>query len=295
MSPPEAFPWVPLLALLASLQFAGSVILVKVALGKGDSMTGTAISIGTSFLLFGLAAPFFTSLAEWGSPAVWIFAGIGLLRPSLSTLLAYEGTHRLGPTVSTTVESVSPLFAVLGGMLLLSEEVGPGTMLGTLGVVAGVMVLSARGGGPRDWSRWALLFPLVAAMIRSGAHVGARWGLMLTPNVVLSGTVAYGVSFLIALCTASLGRRMGGTRMTRGGVVWFALAGAGNAGAIFALNFALMLGQVSHVSPLIGTYPLFTLLLSLAFYRRERLGWRTVLAVLLVVPSVMLISLSHGE
>lgn len=284
---------VTLLALLASLHFAVGALLVKKGLHQTDSISGTVISIATSLVIFGIAALFTVTRAEWGSPAIWIFATIGLLRPALSTMLAYEAKHRLGPTISTTIEAASPLFAVMGGILILSEPADMRTLIGACGVVLGIMLLALRGGGSAHWSLLALIFPLGAALIRSGAHVGARWGLTLLPNVVLTGLIAYGVSFLIASGIAYLGRNVLNTRRSVRGWKWFILAGCANSGAIFTLNTALMLGNVSRVSPLIATYPLFTLILSALFYREEQITRHMVLAVILVVPSVMLITMGR--
>lgn len=284
---------VTLLALLASFFFAVGAVLVKRGLHHTDSVSGTVITIATSLVIFGLAGIFTVERAEWFSPAIWIFAAIGLLRPSFSTMLAYEGKHRLGPTVSTTIEATSPLFAVTGGIFLLSEPVEATTLAGAAGVVAGIMLLCVRSPGSVHWSLPALMFPLAAAVIRSGAHVGARWGLTLLPNVILTGMVAYGVSFLVASSAAFLSRKMAGRRRTWQGWEWFVCAGLANSGAIFTLNTALMLGSVSKVSPLIATYPLFTMILSAVFYRQERITRFTVMAVAIVVPSVMLITLGQ--
>jgi drug/metabolite transporter (DMT)-like permease len=281
------------LALLAAAQFAAGTLLVKRGLQYADSITGATIQIAVSMVVFALAAPFTIQASDWLSPAVGIFAALGLLRPSVSTMLANEGTRRLGPTISTTMESMSPFFAVLGGVLVLSERLATTTAVGTLGVVAGVAVLSARGRLPRAWSTWALLFPLGAALIRSGAHVAAKMGLLLLPNVVLSGLVAYTVSFVVALGVRSARPAAARPRPSREALLWFVLSGITNAGAIFALNSALMLGQVVLVSPVVAAYPVFTILGSRLFFRQDPITGRMVLALLLVVPSVMLITLGR--
>ena len=285
------------LGLLAAVQFAASSLLVKRGLVRGDPISGATISIAASFTVFALAAPFTVTAADFRSPALWIFAAVGLMRPAFSTMLANEGTRRLGPTISSTVESTSPLFAVTGGVLVLREHLGLGTALGTLGVVCGIGVLSQRGRLTRDWPLWALGFPLAAAIIRSTAHVAVKAGLMLLPNVVLSGGMAYGVSFLMALGVLGLRRSQGWHSRAAGGpwggAGWFVLTGLANAGAIFALNSALEIGDVVQVSPVTASVPVFTLLGSWLFLRTERLSGRIVLAVLLVVPSVVLITLGR--
>jgi drug/metabolite transporter (DMT)-like permease len=281
------------LALLSAALFATGTLLVKRGLKDSDSITGALIQIVVSFVAFACLAPWTIQAADWRSSAVWIFAIVGLLRPAFSTILANEGNHRLGPTISTTMESVSPIFAVLGGMVFLAERMTLGLALGTLGVVLGVAVLSWRGRVPRSWPAWALAFPVGAALIRSGAHVAVKEGLLLLPNVVMSGLVAYGVSTVVACgvrATQPLARR---PRLLQRRMGWFALSGISNAGAIFALNSALMRGQVVLVSPLVAVYPLFTMLGAWLFLRNETVTLRTVLAVLIIVPAVILISLGH--
>jgi len=55
-------------------------------------------------------------------------------------------------------------------------------------------------------------------------------------------------------------------------VLWFMSVGACNGAGILAMYAALARGQVSVVSPLVATYPLFTLALSAVFLREEKLG-----------------------
>ena len=294
---PDSSLTISLLALTASFLFALMVIMGRQGLHTMDALTGAMINIGVSMAIFGVAGIFLIKAEYWSSPALWIFASIGILRPALSNIFGFEGSRRLGPTVSTTVESLSPFFAIVGGVALLSEQVTPLMAVGALGIVAGVVFLTSQGSARRNWPYWALGFPFGAALIRSSAHVGARWGLNLLPidasAVIFSGLIAYMVSFGITLTASTL--RRGGLRghWSREGFFWFSLTGVANAGAIFTLNTALSMGQVAMVSPLIATFPLFTMAMSYAFYKRERITWRTLAGVLLVVPSVVLLTVGH--
>lgn len=290
-----------LLALAAAVQFAVGSLLVKAGLAHTERGRGATISIAASTVAHWLAAPWLMHAADWASPAILVFAAIGLVRPVISTNLAYEGTHRLGPTISSTVASVSPLFAVTGGVLLLGEALTWPVIVGSLGVVGGIMALTARGGARRDWPLWALLLPIGAAMIRSTAHVGGRYGLGILASPYMAGLVAYSVSLLVALAATGVGARLrpraplgagtAVTRVTLRGARFFILAGLANAGAILALNSALLHGPVVRVSPVAASAPIFTLLFSALIYRAEAITWRTVAAVSLVVPGVMLIAL----
>ena len=55
------------------------------------------------------------------------------------------------------------------------------------------------------------------------------------------------------------------------------------------MYFALARGQVSVVSPIVATYPLFTLVLSLLLLRHERVTPRMALGAAVTVAGVMLL------
>jgi len=57
------------------------------------------------------------------------------------------------------------------------------------------------------------------------------------------------------------------------------------------LNTALMWSDLVVVSPLVSCTPFFTLLLGIFVFREAHIDKRTVIAVALVVPSVILIGL----
>ena len=68
-------------------------------------------------------------------------------------------------------------------------------------------------------------------------------------------------------------------------------AGIGNGCAILLMILALKDGPVLVVTPIVGAFPLFTLLLSLCWFRQESVSGRTVAGLLLILPSIALISL----
>jgi len=70
-----------------------------------------------------------------------------------------------------------------------------------------------------------------------------------------------------------------------------ALTGLSDGFAILSLNSALNCGRLSVVAPIVACSPLFTLLLGVCVFRERAVTGRVVLAVLLVVPGVVLISM----
>jgi drug/metabolite transporter (DMT)-like permease len=73
-------------------------------------------------------------------------------------------------------------------------------------------------------------------------------------------------------------------------VPWLLAVGFCNGMAVLAMYAALARGKVSVVSPLIVTYPLFTVALSALFLRGERLDARVLAGVALTVAGVVVLA-----
>ena len=278
------------LALLASVFFGAMVVAAKLGLRYMDAYTAARVSIAVTLLFFLVVAPFNLSLNDFLSPWVFLFMVMGLFQPFLSMFLSFEANHRLGPTVSATVSSTSPLFAMGGAVLLLGESLTPAVFTGTLGVVIGVMVLSWERRGRWDWHGVALLFAIATAMIRGFGNLGHKYGMDMLPQPVLAGLVTYAVSFTLGWLLYGLNPHRRPMHLPWRGVRWLVLAGIGNGVAMWAMIAALREGVVVVVVPIIGSFPLFTLLVSLLWFRQERLYGRVLAGVLFIIPSVALIS-----
>ena len=279
------------LALCAALLFALGIQFTRKGLRHTDPRSGTLISIATATLLYWLASPWWLERHYWVSPAIALFAAIGLFRPFISSNLSMAGTQYLGATISSTLASTSPLFGVALGVLMLGEHLGVNIALGTVAIVTGVVVLSCRVGVSRAWPWWALLLPIGAAGLRSVAQAFAKLGMESLPSPYFVGLVGYSVSFVIAL--ADHRRRGGATHMVvNPGCAWLVLTGLSYGLAILSLNSALNCGRLSVVAPIVACAPLFTLLLGVCLFRERAVTGRVVLAVLLVVPGVALIGMS---
>lgn len=281
----------PLLALGAAALFGVTVHLANLSFRHLDTFTAARLTIAVTMLFFWALVPAYVRPAEFLSPGVLVYVAIGVFQPVLSLTLSFEATHRLGPTIAATVSSVSPLFAMAGAVALLGEALTLPIFAGTLGVVAGVIVLSWRGATPRDWALAALLLPLATAVIRGFGSLGMRYGMLLLPNAVLAGAVTYTVSMAVALVLHALLRHEARRPITWKGA-WAVLpTGVGNGCAMLLMILALKSGPVTVVTPIAGSFPLFTLLLSLLWFRQETLGGRVVAGLLLIVPSIALIGL----
>jgi drug/metabolite transporter (DMT)-like permease len=271
--------------------FSVAIQLTRRGLQHLDSRAATLVTIGTATLLYWAASPWLLEGHYWLSPAILLFAAIGLFRPFLSANLAMAGTRYLGPTVSSTLAATSPVFGVALGVVLLGERLGGAVAMGTLAIVSGVVALSWKGGEARTWPWWALALPMGAALLRSLAQALAKLGMETLPSPYFVGLVGYSVSFLVALAYHRRNPSGYASVVVSPGFKWMVSAGVLVGLAILALNSALNCGRLVVVAPIVACSPVFTMLLGLSLFRERSITRRVVLAVLLVVPGVVLITL----
>jgi drug/metabolite transporter (DMT)-like permease len=280
------------LALVASAFLGTAVVLANVGLRYLDPARGALVSIPSTTALFGLLALFFLHGEGWNATAFAIFAVVGLIFPALVTFLNFASNRLTGPTVAGTISSTTPLFAVLGAILFLGEPLTPTAAAGTAAIVLGVIALTARGANrPRVWAAWVVLLPLAGAAIRGGAQAAVKGGLALWPDPFVAALVGYCVSSVtIFAANRAFVPHSTAPLDWRRGICWFMLVGFCNGVGVLAMYAALAGGRVSLVSPLVATYPLFTLALSALFLREEKFGVRVLIGVAITVAGAVVLA-----
>jgi drug/metabolite transporter (DMT)-like permease len=275
-------------ALCAAAGLGAAMVTTRLGLRYTTPLAGAAIGVPSTTLMFWCLAPFLLDLGGFDLAAAGMFALVGLFFPAVVTLLTYTGNQRMGPTITSAVSCTTPMFALCGAILVLGEALTAGNVLGTAVIVLGMLVLtwvdSAR---PRSWPLWAILLPFAAAAIRALAQVFTKSGLALWSNPYAAGLIGYSVSAAVILVAA----RLGGAPKTgdRRAVPWFVATGFLNGSSLFLMYVALVEGRVSLVSPIVATYPLFTLVLSVLLLRQERVTPRAALGAGLTVAGVILL------
>ena len=180
------------------------------------------------------------------------------------------------------------MFPLSGAILFLGEGLTAANVLGTATIVLGMLVLTWTGDArPRSWPLWAIALPVAAAALRALAQVLTKAGLVLWANPYAAVLIGYTVSSAIILA----GVRIGGPRRQAGrrAAPWFVATGILNGASLFLMYTALSKGQVALVSPLVATYPLFTLALSMLLLRQERVPPRVAVVAALTVVGVMVL------
>jgi drug/metabolite transporter (DMT)-like permease len=275
-----------LLALLSAACFGGALVVVHFGLRHAPSHAGARISLTTTSLLWLLLAPALLDLETWHAGAAAIFVLVGLFYPAAVTVLTYRSNRLIGPTLTGTISSTSPLFATALAVVVgerLTAPIGAGVCV----VVAALVVMAWR---PRTRLSpgWRIALPLSCAALRALAQALSKVGLTLWPNPFAATFIGYTVS---AAAIWGVPRTHEGAQAVRwrAAFPWFALTGALNGCGLLLLNHALQTGRLSVVAALAALYPLFTMLFSAAFIRTELLTRRTIGGALLAVAGVVLL------
>ena len=294
MTPPEAL-YTVLVSLASAVAFGGSGVAAKRGLAHVDPLAGTVVAVGTCFLAYLLLAPFWMRAEDWFTAGFWVFALMGIIQPSLSMYLANEAYSRAGATVTATFAATAPLFAAVLAIVFLGERltvaIAAGTLLSVLGIVA--LSVEPRGDHRRRLVAAALAFATATAAIRGVNHFIGKIGMELLPNAFMASFCSFAVSFAILAVAYRWRRGRWPVRLPAAGIRCFAVTGLCIAAGIGLLFAGLIAGRVVIVSPIVGTYPVFTMLVSAAL-GDERVTAKVLAGVGLVVVGVAFVSSSAG-
>ena len=268
--------------------FGSALVVAQFGFRHATPLAGATVSILFTTATGWLVSPLILDLEGWEAQALLVFGLVGLFYPALVTLLTHESNVRLGPTLTGAVSCTAPLFAVLTAVLFLGERIAPPVAAGGAIVVSGLIVLSAR--APLNTPPgWRLVLPLSGAAMRGVAQALSKLGLVLWPSPFAAALVGYTVSAAVMASASAAVAGPRGLRMKRAGVLWFMAVGALNGSATLLLYYALTIGTVSVVTPIVAAYPLFTMLFSAIFLKSETLSLKAIAGVILAVAGVAVI------
>ncbi|MDX2154890.1 MAG: DMT family transporter [Hyphomicrobiaceae bacterium] len=281
----------PVYALCSAFLFALSNHLINLGLEGSDARTGTLVSIAASAAVYWLLAPFFVESWYWLTWAFLLFALVGIIRPSLSSVLATSSIKVMGPTLTSALTAATPLFGALFAITFLGEQLTVPIAIGTLAVIAGAVVGAwSPQGMKRSWPLWAMALPLGASLIRATGHVVTKHGLVELPSPSFAVMVSNSVSLAVAIVAFKLqSRPFVGTRASH---LWFIGSGVANALSLQFLNNALAVGELVAVIPIVSATPVFTMIMGYLWFGREIITARTLWTIALIVPGVLLVALS---
>jgi drug/metabolite transporter (DMT)-like permease len=278
------------LALGAAVCLGLALVLTQIGLRHLAPLRGACISVPSSALAYIALTPFLLDLYAFDSLGALLFVVSGCMFPAAVTLLTFEGNRRVGASITGAFGNFSPVFAVLGAVLLLGELPRLGQLGGLAVILTGVLLII---GAPRDMPQrffgWAIALLVLASIIRGGVQPLVKLGLAYWPNPFAASLIAYIMSATVILSTGLA--REGRTALLNppAGWAWFVPVGLLNGFSVILIYAALMRGSVAVIAPLVACYPLATLLFSRLILGAGAFGWRVGLGVAITVAGVALL------
>lgn len=278
----------PLLALTAALGFGVAAVFLRRGLQWSSPLAAAVISVTvtTGFIwVLVLATIPLERLWTW---KIAPFLLAGFVAPGLARLGLFTGVARIGVARSSSLAAATPLFAIVLAIPFLGERPTSLLLLGVACVVTGGVLLAHRAPADTSWRRRDMVFPLLAALGFGVRDNLSRWGLRDYADPLAAAAAATVTSVAVMWLVALLGRSW--MRLETRGLGYLVASGLAEGAAYLTMWRALAQGDVSVVSPLVNSHPIFAVTLAALFLRDvETVTWRIALAAALVVAGVALI------
>ncbi|MBN2335585.1 DMT family transporter [Candidatus Bathyarchaeota archaeon] len=278
-----------LAALIASVTTALATILVTKGMKYSNPDTGNLVMTGVQTII--LTVLLLMDLPPLDLTAILWFAVTGVFSSFIGRMLALISYQRMGVSVGSSLTGTTPVITTMLAILFLGEPFIASVVLGAVLVVAGVVILNmSRGKQAVNISE--VYIPLAAAAFFAVSNVFRKLGTNIQPHAVLGAQVGTLSGFLVFAFYLFLKGGLRGLNVNRGNFSWLTGAGVLNAVAWITLTMAVSLGDVSVVSPILYSYPLFSILFSRIMLRDEPITMYTVagsVTVFLGVIAVLLI------
>jgi len=280
--------FIEIFSLITSVSNAVSSILISKGMEKSNPLSASLIStlmqvaILTVFLL--------ADIPEIDWFAITLFAISGAFALGLGRLLNFMSIENIGVAITSSVVGINPLITSFLAILFLGEQALFSTFLGAILVAAGIFLLNGLEG--KSFKKRFLIVPFLSALFYAFANVIRKIGLNVQSEPLLGaqvGAAAGTISFLLYLIASG---KIGMLRVTAKSFGYYFMAGVSSSLGWIAMMYALQTGNVSIVTTIVFSYPLFSLILSWLFLRgREILSWRTILGCIIIVMGVIVVTL----
>ncbi len=286
------------LSLASALMYALANISVRKGLAFGsNAITAANVSLFLTFFVF-LALLFaFVPLHQWSVQAIPIFLAAGILAPGLFRFFLYSAISRVGVAVASIITNINPLIAVATSMAFLGEQLTPLKAFGIILTLAAALLAAPKGENRvldlGTLSNRGVLLALAAALVRGGSETLRKSGLLVLNSPIFGAAVGNTAGFMVSvtlLATSSSTRNA--LTYEKNSLICFVIASLCTVSAWIFSFYALSLGEVVRVAPVVGTSPLFAVLLSTVLLRGvEQITPRIIVAGLLVAMGVLSIRL----
>ncbi len=276
-------------ALASALSSAVGTMLIQRGLRRSNFYAGFWINVVVGAAGFWIAVLLFVPREEYHWSAVPYFVVSGVVGTAAGRLFRVAAIQKVGASVAASINNLSPLIATAMAVLLLGERVTAPLLTGTFIIVLGTVLLSLSGRHVGFPGRH-LMYPFLSATCFGAVQVIRKLGMDQAAPLF---DAAINVSSAMVASTAFVFATGNGPALVCDGrsLLYFIGGGIAENTGVLLVFAALGLGEVSVVTPLAGTAPLFVLLLATLFPSgMEKLSWRIVAGAVLIVLGVFVLT-----
>ena len=278
-----------MIALASAVCSAVATTLIQRGLRRSNFYAGFWINVAVGVVGLWSAVLLLVPRSEYSWRAVPYFLLSGVVGTAAGRLFRVAAIEKVGASVSASIVNLAPFISTGLAILLLGERVTPPILAGTLVIVLGTTLLSLSGRHvgfrPRD-----LVYPFVSASCFGVVAIIRKLGLAVA-GPLFGSAINITAAMIASTAFVLVSGNRGALRCDGRSLLYFVAGGAAENTGVFLVLVALGLGEVSVVVPLVGTAPLFVLLLAYVFPSGlERLGWRLVVGAVLIVLGVFLLT-----
>jgi uncharacterized membrane protein len=277
-----------MLALASALCSAVSTMLIQRGLRHANFYAGFWINIVVGMIGLWAVVLLMVPADAYHWSAVPYFVLSGVVGTAAGRLFRVVAIEKVGAPVAASINNLSPFIASGLAILLLGERVTLPILLGTLVIVLGTILLS-QSGRHSGFRVHHLLYPLLSASCFGVVAILRKLGLGYAGPLfdsAINNTAAMVAATVFVLAS---GKREALVCNGRS-LLYFIGGGIAENTGVFLVLVALGFGEVSVVTPLAGTAPLFVLLLTVLFLGGEQLSGRIVVGAVFIVLGVFLLT-----
>ena len=281
-----------IIGLAASFFYALCLVSARRGLKYSTPITVTYVSLIVHTVTLWTAVFLTGGIPDVLPLAVLLFVIAGVIQPVIR-FFTYTGVEKIGASRSGPLRSTHPIFSALIAITILHEQAGPMVLMGTLLVVAGIILITWQ---PEErlstFRGWYVLFPLAAALLAGIVHPLRRYALSISNYPLFFAALVGLVSLFCLLVYLVLPQTSQRPTWDRRAFWPFIVAGLSETMGILLVITALGVGHVVIVSPFVAISPVWVLLGTVIFLRDlERLNARTIIGTCTVVAGTVTISL----
>ena len=221
------------------------------------------------------------------------FALLGITAYSYGRFVYYKALFTIGPPRLTTMMSIAPLLSLGLAVLFLGERPGLAVLTGTFLVFMGVVFVSYEP-SEKGWFHKGILWGFASALSLGMSAFIRKKGLAAFPDPMLTVAWANCIGAIVLFSLRPLVPaelfRWGG----RSTIIAMVLLGVLNSANQVFMNIAIKLGDVSVVTPIITSSPIFSIFFTAIFLRGfERIRPAMIFGVFFTVGGMVLIVLGR--